>query len=50
VVISEIAVQLIITWLFNRSGGSVPVVMFFHLFSNTRIKNPTMAMTKPKST
>ena len=30
----EIAIQLIIAWLYNRSGGSVPVVMLFHLTSN----------------
>lgn len=29
-----IAFQLIITWLYNRSGGSVPVVMLFHYSSN----------------
>jgi hypothetical protein len=34
VVVSEIAIQLIITWLFNRSGGSVLIVMLFHLASN----------------
>lgn len=34
VVISEIAMQLIIAWLFNRSGGSVLIVMWFHLASN----------------
>ncbi len=34
VVVSEIAIQLIIAWLFNRSGGSVLVVMLFHLASN----------------
>ena len=27
--------QLMIVWLFNRSQGSVPVVMLFHLTSNT---------------
>jgi hypothetical protein len=26
--------QVIISWLYNKSGGSVPVVMFFHLMSN----------------
>lgn len=30
----EIAIQIIIAWLYNRSGGSVPVVMLFHLTSN----------------
>ena len=34
VVVSEMAMQLIIAWLFNRSGGSVLVVMWFHLASN----------------
>jgi hypothetical protein len=34
VVVSSIAMQLIIAWLFNRSGGSVLVVMVFHLASN----------------
>ncbi len=34
VVISSIAMQLIIAWLFNRSGGSVLIVMLFHLASN----------------
>ncbi len=29
-----IAFQLIITWIYNRSGGSVPAVMVFHFFSN----------------
>ena len=29
-----IAFQLIITWLYNRSGGSVPAVMLFHYSSN----------------
>lgn len=32
--IFEIAVQLMITWVFNRSGGSLLVVMLFHLASN----------------
>jgi len=35
VVISEIAMQLIVAWLFNRSGGSVLIVMVFHFASNT---------------
>jgi len=34
VVVSSIAIQLVIAWLFNRSGGSVLVVMWFHLASN----------------
>lgn len=34
VVVSEIAVQLIIAWLVNGSGGSVLVVMWFHFVSN----------------
>lgn len=34
VVIFEVAVQLIIAWLYNRSGGSVLVVMLFHFVSN----------------
>jgi hypothetical protein len=34
VLIFEIAFQLIIAWLYNRSGGSVPVVMVFHFASN----------------
>lgn len=29
-----IVFQLIITWLYNKSGGSVPVVLVFHFFSN----------------
>lgn len=29
-----IAFQIIITWLFNRSGGSVPAVILFHYTSN----------------
>lgn len=29
-----LAFQLIISWLFNRSGGSVPAVMLFHYASN----------------
>lgn len=33
-VVSVIASQLIIAWLFNRSIGSVLVVMWFHLASN----------------
>jgi hypothetical protein len=32
--IFSFAFQIIISWLFNRSGGSVPVVMWFHLASN----------------
>lgn len=28
------AFQIIISWLYNRSGGSVPVVMLFHYSSN----------------
>jgi membrane protease YdiL (CAAX protease family) len=34
VVLFEITIQLIIAWLFNRSGGSVLVVMWFHFISN----------------
>lgn len=34
VFIFSLAFQLIITWLFYRSGGSVPVVMLFHFVSN----------------
>ncbi len=34
VVVLEIAAQLIIAWLFTRSGGSVPVVMCYHFISN----------------
>jgi hypothetical protein len=34
VVVFSISFQLIIAWLFNRSGGSVLVVMWFHLASN----------------
>lgn len=34
VFIFSFAFQLIITWLFHRSGGSVPVVMLFHFVSN----------------
>jgi uncharacterized protein len=32
--IFSFAYQMIITWLFYRSGGSVPVVMLFHFVSN----------------
>ena len=34
VVVFEIAVQLIIAWLYNRSGGSVLVVILYHFASN----------------
>jgi hypothetical protein len=34
VVVFEIAFQLIIAWLYNRSGGSVLVVILFHFASN----------------
>jgi hypothetical protein len=34
VVVFTFAFQLIIAWLFNRSGGSVLIVMWFHLASN----------------
>ncbi len=34
VLVFSIAFQLIIAWLFNRSGGSVLIVMLFHLASN----------------
>ena len=34
VAVFSIAFQLIIAWLFNRSGGSVLIVMWFHLASN----------------
>jgi hypothetical protein len=30
----SIAFQFLITWLFNRTGGSVLIVMLFHLASN----------------
>jgi len=30
----SLAFQTIISWLYNKSGGSVPVVMFFHYMSN----------------
>jgi membrane protease YdiL (CAAX protease family) len=30
----NIAFQLLISWVFNRSSGSVPVVMLLHFFSN----------------
>lgn len=30
----SLIMQIIITWLYNRSGGSVPVVMVFHFASN----------------
>jgi len=33
-VLFEISFQLIIAWLYNVSGGSVPAVMAFHLTSN----------------
>jgi len=34
VIFTPLAFQVIISWLYNKSGGSVPVVMFFHLMSN----------------
>jgi hypothetical protein len=34
VFVFEIAFQLLIAWLYNRSGGSVPAVMLFHFTSN----------------
>lgn len=34
ILIFEIAVQVIIAWLYNTSGGSVLVVVFFHFMSN----------------
>ena len=34
VLIFTFAFQIMISWLFNRSGGSVLVVMIFHLASN----------------
>lgn len=34
VFIFEVAVQLIFAWLYNRSGGSVPVIILFHFSSN----------------
>jgi len=32
--IYSLAFQVIISWLYNKSGGSVPAVMFFHLIAN----------------
>lgn len=45
VVIFEIAFQLIIAWLYNRSGGSVLVVILFHFASNLvgAVFNPTFS-------
>lgn len=34
-IFSPLAFQVIISWLYNKSGGSVPAVMLFHLTSNT---------------
>jgi hypothetical protein len=34
VVFFEVAFQFLIAWLYNRTKGSVPVVMLFHLTSN----------------
>jgi len=34
VLLFEIAIQVIIAWLYNRSGGSVLVVIIFHFASN----------------
>ena len=34
ILIFEVAVQVIIAWLYNRSGGSVLVVVLFHFTSN----------------
>jgi hypothetical protein len=34
VVFFSIAFQFLISWLFNRTGGSVLIVMLFHLTSN----------------
>ena len=34
ILIFEVAIQVIIAWLFTRSGGSVLVIMIFHFISN----------------
>jgi len=34
VIFTPLAFQVIISWIYNKSGGSVPAVMFFHLMSN----------------
>jgi len=34
IIFTPLAFQVIISWLYNKSGGSVPAVMFFHLMSN----------------
>lgn len=34
VVFFSMAFQFLISWLFNRTGGSVLIVMLFHLTSN----------------
>ena len=41
----EIAFQLLIAWLYNRSGGSVPAVMWLHFTSNVvgSIMSPVFA-------
>jgi len=42
IIFTPLAFQVIISWLYNKSGGSVPVVMFFHLMSNilSAVMNP----------
>ena len=45
VIFFEMALQLIIAWLYNRSGGSVLVVILFHFTSNFlgAVFNPTFS-------
>ncbi|HEY5731758.1 MAG TPA: CPBP family intramembrane glutamic endopeptidase [Anaerolineales bacterium] len=42
---SSLAMQVIISWLYNKSGGSVPAVMLYHLMSNIlfRVMSPVFA-------
>jgi len=45
VIFTPLVFQVIISWLYNKSGGSVPAVMFFHLISNilSAIVSPVFA-------
>lgn len=47
VVFYSLAMQVIISWLYNKSGGSVPAAMFFHLMSNItfRVMGPVFVGT-----
>jgi hypothetical protein len=45
VIFTPLAFQVIISWLYNKSGGSVPAVMVFHFMSNIlfRVLSPVFA-------